>query len=106
MLTLPQTKDLLDIIKDLNDRLSIERKHYEALFEDFDGFNKTTVNTLDNLVDFMDKHLGNEAWISWWVFECDFGRNPLTASAKVGDPLVSVDSVDVLYGLITGGTNE
>lgn len=106
MLTLQQTKDLLQIIKTLNDRLSVERAHYEALFEDFEGFNKTSVKTLDNLVDYADKYLGNQGWMSWWVFECDFGNNPMEASAKAGDPLVKVDSVEVLYELILGGAND
>lgn len=103
MLTLQQTKELLAIVKTLNDRLDVERRHYEALLEDFEGFNRTTVNTLDSLVDFMDNHLGGKDWISWWVFEADFGNNPLEASAKVGDPLILVDSVEILYQLALGG---
>lgn len=103
MLTFNQLKDLLEVVKSINDGLSKERALYEQLFEDFDGFSKTTVNTFDSLIDFMDKHTGDQGWISWWVFEADFGNNKLEASANVGDPLVTVDSLDVLYSLIVGG---
>jgi len=96
-MTLQETKDLLEVAKCISDRIAMERKHYDELFEDFNGCNMGLCNALDGIIDTLDKHLGNNGWISWYVFECDFGQSPMKAG--VGDDMNLVDSVDKLYAL-------
>lgn len=99
MLTLQQTKDFLEIAKGISDQIDKERLHYNELFEDFQGLSKGLCAALDQLVDTMDKHLGDNEWVSWWVFECNFGGNPMEASSGHGEPLALVTSTDKLYEL-------
>lgn len=100
-MNLKQTKLLFAVAQDISNNLSTERALYEQLLEDFDGFNKTSVKALDSIVDLLDDELGDD-WASWWVFEAEFGANPMEACSGQGKPLVLIDSVEKLYNVAKG----
>ncbi len=56
------------------------------------------VNTLSDLV---KNKIGDDELISWWVFECDFGKSDLAVIYfDDGDTEVVLDSVDKLWEYI------
>lgn len=102
-MTLQEVKDLLDVAKGISNQIDLEYACYNELFEDFQGLNKGLCNALDSIVDTIDKHLGGNEWASWWVFECNYGDNPMEAG--VGEDMLLVDSVEKLYTLATKEMN-
>lgn len=100
-MNLKQIKLLLAVAQDISNGLSTERKLHEQLFEDFEGFNKTSVKALDAIVDLLDDELGDN-WASWWVFDADFGNNPMEVCTDQGKPMVLIDSVEKLYNIAKG----
>jgi len=84
-------KDLMLIIDNTSNRISTEQVHYEFLLEDFQGL----CLLLDNLVDTLDKHMGGDSWIAWYVFDNNMGTTGLTVDN------IQIDTVDKLYSLIT-----
>ncbi len=90
MITLPQLRDFLKVVKDLSNQIDKERELYNQLFEDFDGYSKGLVIAFDGIIDTLDKHTGNFGLVTWYIFENDFGSANLDG----------VGSVEKLYELI------
>jgi hypothetical protein len=57
-------------------------------------------NLLDRYIDLFEKLLGVEEgeWISWYVFECELGKRPM--SAYIDGKEYEIDSDEALYELI------
>ncbi|MCI4437871.1 MAG: hypothetical protein JHC33_13775 [Ignisphaera sp.] len=90
MITLNQLKDFMVVIRKTSNQLDKEHALYEQLFEDFDGYSKGLATLLDGMIDVLDKHLGDNSWVSWYVFDNDFGNTGLDG----------ITTVEELYAVI------
>lgn len=94
-MTVELLKDLLGVAENISNRIHQEGKLFDQLLEDNYGLPKGLCIALDDLVDTMDKHLGNADWVSWYIFENNFGANGLVAGAE-GQEVV-IDTVEKLH---------
>jgi hypothetical protein len=88
----------INSLKETSDRLD---KLSEAT--DCDIFIDLTGPMFDLIVDLLEKYFGdNDGWISYWLFDLDFGKQYRPGSIKFKDAEVPLKTIEDLYNIIYG----
>ena len=56
---------------------------------------------IENYISLLSRYVGDSDWISYYVWECELGKNPLEVSW--GNKKIKLNSVRKLYKLISEG---
>ena len=81
------------------------------LKEEDQYMNKCSGIGFDHLVDFIpsyDMVIGllsmlfndDDEWLSWWIYETDFGNKPMGAWDKDNQPIPDLETIEGIYSLL------
>jgi len=98
MIKLEQFKKYIDSIKEKHqfqiDLDNISDKYRVDYFGVFPGCE-------DELVSLLELVMGDDdSWISYWIYDLNFGRKYLPGMVKFGDENIPLETVEDLYGLL------
>ena len=52
----------------------------------------------DTITDLLSHAMNDNEWLSWWIFECDYGKD--TPYIWEGNKKIVLDSIDKLYDFL------
>lgn len=61
---------------------------------------------IERYIDLLSVYVGDSDWISYYVWECELGRNPMEVSWNDNTKRIKLNSIKKLYKLIVEGNNH